>query len=62
MTKTTCEMTRECEEPLTHLDESGFVYCHQHGVKRQQGGWKRCRKMRPYEINRIYAGKQIQRY
>ena len=62
MTAPTCDMVADCQEPLTHLDENGSVYCYQHGVQRQRSGWKRCRKMRPYEINRIYAGKQIERY
>jgi len=62
MTKPTCDGIDGCEEPLRHLDENGYVYCYQHGLRRQQGGWKRCRKMRPHEINRIYAGKQVERY
>lgn len=55
-----CE--RDGSAPLTHIDESGFAYCTPCGVKRQQDGWKRCRKLRPHEINRIMRGEQLRRY
>lgn len=56
----TCDMTKDCTEPVTHLDESGFVYCTKHGIQRRS--WKRCRKLRPHELRRIERGQQITRY
>jgi hypothetical protein len=57
-----CDMELDCTESITHLDEKGFIYCHEHGVQRQEGGWKRCRKLRPLELNRLRRGEQVARY
>lgn len=55
-----CDMRTECTSPVTHIDESGFIYCTTHGQARQ--AWKRCRKMRPHELNRIKRGEPVARY
>lgn len=55
-----CEMSDTCNEPVTHIDQSGFIYCTGCGVSRRY--WKPCRKLRPYELNRLKAGKQVKKY
>jgi hypothetical protein len=60
MTMPTCDMTADCIEPITYLDDKGFVYCTMHGLQRQD--WRRCRKMRQHELRRIERGLQIERY
>jgi hypothetical protein len=62
MTDLRCNMETDCREPITHIDESGFIYCHTHGLDRQAGMWKRCRKLRPHELNRLKRGEQVTRY
>lgn len=57
-----CKMVKGCLEPVTYVDESGFIYCTQHGIERQQGKWKRTRKMRQHEINRINNGLRLEKY
>jgi hypothetical protein len=53
-------MTSECERPVSHLDQDGFVYCAAHGLARR--GWQPCRKLRPYELRRLERGETITRY
>lgn len=55
-----CEMKEECEEPVTHLDNSGFIYCTEHGIQRRD--WKPCRKLRDWELRKLERGEQITRY
>lgn len=55
-----CDMTSECERPVSHLDQDGFVYCAAHGLARR--GWQPCRKLRPYELRRLERGETITRY
>lgn len=55
-----CDMEADCTGEVTHLDESGFVYCEPHGIQRRS--WKRCRKLRPHELSRIRSGQQIKKY
>lgn len=47
---------------ITHIDESGFAYCAPCGLRRQADGWKRCRKLRPFELRRLLRGEQLARY
>ena len=55
-----CDMDGKCEEPVTHIDDHGFIYCAKHGEQRKQ--WRRCRKLRPHEVNRIKRGEPVTRY
>lgn len=55
-----CDMSRECDRPVTMLDQSGFVYCECHGLARRS--WKPCRKLRPHEIKILASGKPLARY
>lgn len=56
----TCEMDDACTEPVTHIDNKGFIYCTDHGVDRRW--WVPCRKLRPHELNRLRRGEQVRRY
>jgi len=55
-----CEMSKECEAPVSYIDEKGFIYCTECGTRRQS--YCRCRKLRPFELRRILNGQQIERY
>lgn len=55
-----CDMARECEAEITHIDDHGFIYCERHGEERKL--WRRCRKLRPHELNRLKRGEQVKRY
>lgn len=55
-----CDMTDDCTEPVTHIDQSGFAYCTEHGISRRD--WKPCRKLRPHELRRLQRGEQVKRY
>lgn len=55
-----CDMTADCTEPVTHLDQDGFVYCTTHGLQRRC--WQPCRKLRPAEVRKLERGEQIARY
>lgn len=52
-----CDMTLECVEPVTHIDEKGFVYCNHHGINRKNV--RRCRKLAQWELRRLWRGEQI---
>ena len=56
----TCDMTKDCKQPVTHLDTAGYVYCTAHGLERRS--YEPCRKLRPFELRRLARGEQIQRY
>lgn len=45
---------------ITHLDQKGYVYCSGHGARRKQH--RACRKLRPWELKRILAGKLLAHY
>lgn len=56
-----CDMSSDCTEELAYIDDSGFAYCTDHGQMRQQSG-RRCRKLRPHELNRLKKGLQLKSY
>ena len=58
-----CDAMRPgCESSdITHIDEKGYIYCRECGPIRQ-GGWHRCRKLRPHELRRLERGLQVERY
>lgn len=56
----TCQMNTSCADPVTHLDQNGFVYCTGHGI--QQRAYRPCRKLRPHELSRLKRGEQVTRY
>lgn len=55
-----CDMKDECTETVTHIGDGGWIYCASHAPDRRQ--WERVRKLRPHELNRLKAGKQIAHY
>jgi hypothetical protein len=58
--KLLCQMTKECQRDVTHIDNKGFLYCAEHGLQRSQGDRGRpCRELYPNEIAMLQAGKPI---
>ena len=55
-----CEMYDDCQNPVTHIGEKGYVYCAEHVGCRK--GWEHCRRMRGWEKARIAAGKPLMSY
>jgi hypothetical protein len=55
-----CDMHKECQGQVSHIDSSGFVYCARHGAVRKQ--YMRCRKLKPAELKLILSGQPIKRY
>ena len=53
----TCQMTENCADPVTHVDEKGYVYCASHGQQRKYHC--RCRKLRSAEKKTLEAGNTI---
>lgn len=53
----TCDMEKDCPEPVTYIDNHGFVYCAKHGRERKYN--MPCRKLRPYELNRLRKDQTI---
>jgi hypothetical protein len=58
--KLQCDMHKECQSPIAMIDNSGFIYCEFHGLRRRD--WKPCRKLRAHELKRLQAGKQVTKY
>ncbi len=53
--KLSCDMLGTvCAEPVTHIDENGWVYCTTHGVQRQK--MMKCRQLTKSEKGRLLAG------
>jgi len=57
MTNLKCDMTKDCQKPVSFIDVKGFVYCECHGLQRQS--YTRARKLTPKELETIQQGKQI---
>jgi hypothetical protein len=55
-----CDMTADCRQPVTYIDDNGYIYCTEHGQERQS--WRRCRKLRPFELTRLKRGEQVTKY
>jgi hypothetical protein len=58
--KLKCDMEKDCAEDVTHIDEKGYVYCHEHGVQRKS--WRRCRQLTPKELRQLQAGTPLASY
>lgn len=56
-----CDMARDCDATVTHIDEKGYAYCAAHGVQRRESG-RRCRKLRPWELAVLRTGKPLPSY
>ena len=55
-----CDMAADCKGTVSHIDDHGFIYCAPHGEQRKS--WRRCRKLRPHELNRLKRGQQVKSY
>jgi hypothetical protein len=55
-----CDMVKECLEPVAMIDQAGFIYCQGHGLERRD--WEPCRKLRDWELRRLQKGKPLTRY
>jgi hypothetical protein len=55
-----CDMTRDCRQPITHIDRSGYVYCTHHGLRRRMD--QPCRKLTARELATIRNGQPVTRY
>ena len=55
-----CEMEKDCAETVTHLDNSGYIYCTAHGIQRRR--YQPCRKLRAHELRRIERGDTVKTY
>jgi hypothetical protein len=53
-------MTDKCTEPVTHIDDKGYIYCSHHGLYRRF--YRRCRKLRPHEMRRLQRGELVKHY
>jgi hypothetical protein len=51
----TCNQVKDCPNAVTHAD-SKWLYCTQHATR---GNYRPVRKLKPWEIQRLNAGKTI---
>jgi hypothetical protein len=56
-----CDMTKDCEKPVTHIDNDGYIYCEKHAAQRKSGGVP-TRKLKPAEIKKLEQGQTISKY
>lgn len=56
-----CDMKRDCEAPVSMLDNKGFGYCADHGLQRRNHGTP-CRKLQPWEVKKLQRGEALSRY
>lgn len=56
-----CEMVKGCNQPVSHIDVKGYVYCETHGKQRRMAG-TRCRKLRPEELKKLRHGETLSHY
>lgn len=57
-----CDMKKDCSNPVTHIGEKGYAYCTAHAVTRRQSGYERTRKMRAWELKLLREGKPLPSY
>lgn len=55
-----CDMAGECSEPVTHIDEKGYVFCKPHGLIRKHT--HRCRQLKPKEQKLLRGSMPLERY
>lgn len=51
-------MRAPCTEPVTHIDDKGYLYCRTCAEQRKRGGM-RCRQLRPNERTKLESGGTI---
>lgn len=57
-----CDMREDCDEPVTMLENKGWIYCTDHGIGRRDWPRNKTRKLRPYEVNKLLRGEALTRY
>ncbi len=50
----------DCPGDVTMIDTAGFAYCTPCGMTRRD--YEPCRKLRPWELRRLMAGRPLARY
>ena len=60
MVQLTCDMEKDCQEPVTHIDVKGYVYCAKHGRERKTTC--RCRQLKPKELHQLQSGEPLSTY
>lgn len=56
-----CDMDHDCTEPVAMIDNKGYAYCIDHGMRRRVSGIP-CRKLQGWERRRLEAGRPLTRY
>jgi hypothetical protein len=36
-----CDMTKDCQNTVTHIGSKGYIYCVEHAIIRMQSGYER---------------------
>ena len=57
-----CDMSKDCHGTVTHIGEKGYIYCAEHADTRRRYVGEHCRKMRPWELSLVLAGKPLPTY
>jgi hypothetical protein len=57
-----CDMKKDCHSEVTHIGEKGYIYCTLHAQVRRDFVGERTRKMKPWELALIKAGKPLPSY
>lgn len=57
--KLTCEMSKNCQKPVTHIGSKGYVYCTPCALERRASGYERTRKMTKAELAKVQSGTPI---
>jgi hypothetical protein len=59
-TEPACDMSEDCREPVSMIDQKGYAYCAAHGMERRT--YQPCRKLRGWELRRLQRGLPLNRY
>lgn len=57
-----CEMRDTCTGMVTHIGSRGYLYCADHAAMRRRMGREKTRKMRPWELRWVAAGRTLPGY
>lgn len=52
---------RDCVDPVSMIDDRGWIYCADHGLD-MRSYYRRVRKLRPHELNRLKRGEKVKSY
>ena len=57
-----CDMHLDCDAPVSHLGAKGYIYCGHHATRRQASGYESVRRLRPWEVRWLSAGRVLPSY